>query len=130
MNGQVRKGPDIPRIRRVLTGMRLVVVLFAVTRNLEGRHLVVEEVDLTDLPDGVYAGEHQAGRWTNVVEITILDGRITGIQLQEGFRQGDLKETVFAQIIGDQQPAVDGVSGAMVSSEAYMKEVENALSDR
>ena len=137
MNRQVRKGSGRRRIRRVLTGMLLVMVLlvggglFAVTRGLEeGRHLVVEDVDLTELPDGAYTGEHQAGRWSNVVEVTVSDGKITGISLQEGFRQGDLMDTVFEQIIREQKVVVDGVSGATVSGKAYMKAVENALSGR
>lgn len=137
MNRDAAKRPGRRRIRRVIIGIFLVVVLvvggglFAVTRGLEeGRHLVVGDVDLTNLTDGVYTGEHQAGRWSNVVEVTVSDGRITGITLVEGFRQGDLMDTVFDQIIRAQQPAVDGVSGATVSSKAYMKAVENALSTR
>ncbi len=104
------------------------VALFFATRGLsEGKDLVIEDVEIERLKDGIYIGEHEAGRWTNTVEVAVEDGNIVSIQLLDGFNQEDLKSKIYQEIIGKQSLMVDVHSGATVSSKAYLKAIENAL---
>lgn len=103
-------------------------MLFFLTRGLaEGKNLVIQEVNITEVRDGVYIGEHEAGRWTNTVEVSVQDGSIVSINLLDGFNQEDLKESLYQEVMKKQTLMVDVNSGATVSSKAYLKAVENAL---
>ncbi len=99
-----------------------------VTRGLdEGKALVISEVDFQSLEDAIYRGEYEAGRWTNNVKVEVLDGEIRSIQLIEGFDMKKVKEEIYEKVIANQSLDVEGVSGATVSSKAYLKAIENAL---
>jgi len=120
--------------KKITGGIALVVLilglalLFFVTRGLdEGKALVINEVDFQSLEDAIYRGEYEAGRWTNNVKVEVLDGEIRSIQLIEGFDMKKVKEEIYEKVIANQSLDVEGVSGATVSSKAYLKAIENAL---
>jgi uncharacterized protein with FMN-binding domain len=80
------------------------------------------------LRDGVYQGEATSGPVTALVEVRILDRRITGIRLIEHRHwRGGAAEAVIARIMKEQSTAVDAVSGATTSSIAIMNSVEDAV---
>jgi len=83
-------------------------------------------VDLTEVPDGVYTGEFNRYRWSNTVKVTIENHKIVDIQTTN---EQALHEELARRIIEQQTLKVDAVSGATVSSNAFLKAVENALSD-
>ena len=119
---------------KIIAGIGVVIVLlgagmlFFATRGLEeGKNLVIQDVDLTQIADGTYTGQHEAGRWTNTVQVVVQEGEITDIQLVDGFEQEKAKEKVYQAILQHQTLDVDVLSGATVSSKAYIKAVENAL---
>ncbi len=100
--------------------------LFAVTRGLsEMQELVINDVNLGELPDGVYTGEFNRYRWSNKVKVIIEGGRIMDIQPDSG---GTLEQELSKRIIARQSLQVDTDTGATVSSKAFLKTVEEALS--
>ena len=100
--------------------------LFAVTRGLpEMQELVVNDVNPGKLPDGVYAGEFSRHRWSNIVEVTIKNGRIVNIQPDS---DEALEQELSERIVAAQSLQVDINTGATVSSKAFLKAVEEALS--
>lgn len=100
--------------------------LFAVTRGLtEMQELVVNDVNPGKLPDGVYAGEFSRYRWSNIVEVTIKNGRIVDIQTDS---DDALEQELSERIVAAQSLQVDINTGATVSSKAFLKAVEEALS--
>ena len=120
--------------KKIIGGILLAVLivglalLFLATRGLEeGKALVIHDVDLQSLEDGTYQGEHEAGRWTNNVQVEVMDGEILSIQLLDGFEMEKVKEEIYGKVIEHQSLEVDVVSGATVSSKAYLKAIENAL---
>ena len=124
----------LKKVIKIIGGIFLVIALMGVaalffaSRGLsEGKNLVIEDVEIESLEDGIYTGGYEAGRWTNSVEVAVRDGRIISIQLLEGFNQENARETVYQGIIHNQTLMVDVHSGATVSSKAYLKAVENAL---
>ena len=100
--------------------------LFAVTRGLdEMQELVINEINPGELPDGVYTGEFDRYRWSNKVEVTVVDGKIVNIQPDSGQA---LELELSERIIARQSLQVDIDTGATVSSKAFLKAVEKALS--
>lgn len=105
-----------------------VSLVFFLTRGLEeGKALAIREVDVQSLEDGRYIGTYSEGRWENEVEVEVIDGKIVTIELREGFQREEVKEKIYQSVIKEQSLEVDVVAGATVSSNAYLKAIENAL---
>ncbi len=91
----------------------------------EMQDLVISDVDPEALPDGEYTGEFSRYRWSNKVKVTIEEGRIVAIEPENG---GNLERELSEQIMARQSLQVDIKTGATVSSNAFLKSVEDALS--
>ncbi|MGI6174192.1 MAG: FMN-binding protein [Christensenellales bacterium] len=90
--------------------------------------LPVEEIDISKIEDGTYPGSYAIFPVKVSVETTILQGKITRIDLLEHFNgKGATAEIIVDHIIDKQSLQVDGVSGATVSSVAIKKAVEDSL---
>lgn len=118
----------------ILAGLILigVAVLFLFTRGLsEGREIQIEEVSLAELEDGLYRGQYKGGRWNSEVEVTVKGHQIIAIKLLSDPMihpgQEDFSKILFERIIFRQTPNVEVISGATVTSKAYLKSVEKAL---
>lgn len=122
-------------IKIALTVLVIIVLfvggaVFYITRGLgSGSKLVIGDVDLTSLNNGTYNGKYDAGRWSNEVNVVIKDHKIMGIDLVKDvkFPSGDVSKKLFDEATQEQTPIVDVVSGATVTSKAYLKSIENAL---
>ena len=81
------------------------------------------------MADGVYVGGYDGGRWTNRVEVTVAGERISDIVLLQDVLFADAKvpAELFARVMDNQTTTVDTVAGATVTSKAYLKAIENAL---
>lgn len=104
--------------------------VFFISRGLEsGMNLVINDVELSSLSDGMYNGKHEAGRWTNEMNITIKDHKIIKIDVVQdvSFAKPEVTEVIISRVIEKQNTKVDVVSGATVTSKAYLKAMENAL---
>lgn len=85
-------------------------------------------IDISDIPDGVYIGEYDVNVIYAKVEVTVENGEITNIIILEHRNErGKPAEAVINKIIEDQKTDVDAVSGATNSSTVIKKAVENAL---
>ncbi len=91
----------------------------------EMQALVINDVNPEVLPDGEYTGEFSRYRWSNKVKVTIEGGRIVAIQPENS---GGLERELSEQIMAKQSLQVDIKTGATVSSNAFLKAVEDALS--
>jgi uncharacterized protein with FMN-binding domain len=96
-----------------------------------GKKVAVSAVDPSVLSDGTYEGSYSAGRWSNKVAVSIEGGKIADIKILEDILivQPGLSDEVFGRVIDVQNTTVDAVSGATVSSKAYLKSIEDALTE-
>ena len=104
--------------------------VFYITNGLEaGENLAINPVDLTAIEDGTYAGVYQAGRWSNEVAVSVTDHQIANIAVVKTVTIDDpeMTSTIINNVIKNQSTTVDTVSGATVTSKAYLKSIENAL---
>lgn len=98
----------------------------------EIRSLPLNAVDFNRLNDGSYTGRYEGGmyKWReNEVLVTITSGKVTGIEvLKHKENQAiEFTNTLFGRVIEAQSLQVDVISGATLTSKAYLQGVENAL---
>lgn len=85
-------------------------------------------LDISNIPDGVYVGEYDVDFVYAKVEVTVQNGTITNIHILEHKNgRGKPAEIVTDRIMEEQRIDVDAVSGATNSSTVIKKAVENAL---
>lgn len=85
-------------------------------------------IDISDVPDGVYIGEYDVNVIYAKVEVTVENGEITNINvLEHRNERGKAAEAVINKITEEQKIDVDAVSGATNSSTVIKKAVENAI---
>jgi uncharacterized protein with FMN-binding domain len=100
----------------------------------EARSLPLNAVDFDKLKDdGVFHGVYEGGiyGWRyNECDVTVKSGRVTGIQLAGSKDPGGGNTDyamLYARVIEAQSLQVDTISGATLTSKAYLQCVENAL---
>lgn len=91
--------------------------------------MAIDDVSLESVPDGVYEGRFDGGRWSNRVLVTVRGHRIESLEVVDDvmFANKGAREEIFSRIIRAQSLQVDAVSGATVTCKAYLKAVEDAL---
>ncbi len=90
--------------------------------------IVIENIKLSDMEDGSYEGEYDAGYIYAKVKVEIKESRIEAITLLEHrHERGENAEVIPQKIVEEQNIDVDAVSGATNSSEVIKKAIENAL---
>jgi uncharacterized protein with FMN-binding domain len=102
-----------------------------ITSGLEsGANLAINAVNVAQLEDGRYTGNYDGGRWSNEVAVTISDHKISQIDVIKPvkFEKPEVTNALISSVIEKQDTTVDTVSGATVTSKAYLKSIENALS--
>ncbi len=99
----------------------------------EARGLPLNAVDFNRLADGTYHGAYAGGmyKWrVNECDVTVVGGKVTGIQLiksqDPGSENTDCK-MLYERVVQAQSLQVDTISGATLTSKAYLQAVENAL---
>lgn len=101
------------------------------TRGLDTvRSLEISSINPSLMENGIYSGSYTEGRWANEVLVTIKDGKISDIKITKNIPGPNetLPDKLFQQVIETQDIKVDIVSGATATSKAYLKSIENALS--
>ena len=85
-------------------------------------------LDISDVPDGVYVGEYDVDFVYAKVEVTVQNGVITNIDILEHKNgRGSRAEVIVDRIVEEQKIEVDAVSGAALTSDTVLKAIENAL---
>ena len=86
------------------------------------------EIDLADVPDGVYQGEYDAGQVSAKVQVMVKEHAIKEIDLLKHRNgKGQSAKKILDKMVEKQSVDVDAVSGATCSSKVLRKAVENAL---
>jgi uncharacterized protein with FMN-binding domain len=99
----------------------------------EARSLPLNAVDFGKLADGSYHGEYAGGmyKWrANACDVTVANGRVTAIELASSQDPGSKNtqcQELYQRVIQAQSLQVDTISGATLTSKAYLQCVENAL---
>jgi uncharacterized protein with FMN-binding domain len=107
--------------------------LFYLSRGLEaGSQLVINQIDLSSLEDGSYNGRYDGGRWSNEVKVEVKNHEIKDITLEQDIMlsQPEVTEKIFKKVIAEQKVNVDVISGATVTSKAYLKAIEKDLNNK
>ena len=92
------------------------------------RETTFEDINISDIPDGVYIGEYDVDFIYAKVEVTVQNGEITNINiLEHRHERGKTAEVITDSIVDEQKIDVDAISGATNSSIVIKKAVENAL---
>jgi uncharacterized protein with FMN-binding domain len=104
--------------------------VFFLSRGLaSGSKLVINDVTLSAIKDGAYNGKYKNGRWTNEVNLTVKDHKITNIDLVNDvmFPKPEVTKELFNNVVKEQNINIDAISGSTITSKAYLKSIENAL---
>ena len=96
----------------------------------EGKKVIVGSIDVSQITDGNYVGSYKNSRWSNQVKVTVINHRITAIIVEKTVlvEQADVTEKLISDVLTAQNTDVEIISGATVTSKAYLKSIENALS--
>lgn len=106
---------------------------FLAKEHKEARNLSLDAVDFNTLKDGTYIGEYEGGmyKWrANKVQVTVSLGKVSDIKLfnsTDPGKENTQQDILYDRVIKDQSLQVDTISGATLTSKAYLKAVENAL---
>jgi uncharacterized protein with FMN-binding domain len=121
----------------IITGAVALVIILAIvgvmlwiTHGLSTyQKMPIAKVDLAKVPDGTYTGSFSGGRWSNTVKVTVRDHKITDIKIVKDieFKSAKVPSELFQRVEQAQSLQVDTVTGATVTSKAYLKAIENAL---
>ncbi len=93
------------------------------------RQLKIQDVDMGSVSDGAHVGSYSYSGFEYRVQAVVRDHTIADIVIikNRDTRYSKKAEAVVAEIIKEQTPNVDAISGATATSKALMKAVENAL---
>ena len=122
-------------IAATATAVSLILLIFLVVylRNVAAykqavRETTVDEINISDVSDGIYIGEYDVNFIYAKVEVTVQDGKITNIELLEHKNErGKPAEAILGKMIDAQEINVDAISGATNSSTVIKKATEIAL---
>lgn len=122
-------------IAATVTAVSLILVIFldVYLRNVAAykqavRETTIDEINISDVSDGIYIGEYDVNFIYAKVEVTVQDGKITNIELLEQKNErGKPAEAILDKMIDAQEINVDAISGATNSSTVIKKAAENAL---
>lgn len=116
-------------ILAVITALLIAAALFLVGGLYEGQNAQLHGINLTEKPDGDYTGTCRLKRWTNTVQVHVQDHAMIGIDIVKDMKVSipQCSEEMFSRVIEAQDTRVDVVSGATVTSKAYLKAIEDAM---
>jgi uncharacterized protein with FMN-binding domain len=88
----------------------------------------VKDFDFTAISDGVYNGNYKCFPVDVEVAVTVLDGKITDIDLIKHFNgKGGAAEVLPGIVVDKQTLEVDTISGATFSSKVILLAIQDAL---
>lgn len=97
----------------------------------QGRELPIAKVEFAKVADGTYVGSYEGGMYKmrqNAVDVTVEGGRVTTISVKSAkFPAPQVTDPLFERVVQAQSLQVDTISGATITSKAFLKSVEDAL---
>lgn len=121
---------------KIILGIIILLVLtiggagLYITTGLDsGKDISINHIHTSELKNGIYNGKYNGGRWSNEVNVTLIDGKITKINIVKSVlvEKAEVTKELIKNVIEKQDTYVDTVSGATVTSKAYLKSIEIAL---
>lgn len=106
---------------------------FVTKEHREAASVPLEDIDFDQLKDGTYHGTYAGGmyKWRfNECDVSVVNGKVTDIQLTASSNvavENTNAEMLYERVIEAQSLEVDTISGATLTSNGYLKAVENAL---
>ncbi len=93
------------------------------------RQMEIQNVDINGIRDGDYLGSFSYGGFKYEVKTIVGDHKIKDIMIlhNRDTKYARRAEGVVSEIIKNQTPNVDVISGATTTSKVLMKAVENSL---
>lgn len=114
----------------ILCILIVAIGVFYITRDTNSADKIkVSSVNLTAVKDGDYVGKYAFGRWSNQVKVAVKDHKITKIDIVKDVTipKQEVTKEIIDKVLQKQNTDVDVVSGATITSKAYLKSIENAL---
>ena len=117
----------------VMTVSCLLTSCFSLSREHdEARNVEIRNIDFMKLVDGSYHGFYEGGmyKWReNEVQVMIESGKVSEITLlsSKENRPPEFTEELFNRVIEEQSLQVDVISGATLTTRAFLKAIDNAL---
>lgn len=109
------------------------IMMFVLMNGMDkAQALELNQINLSQIEEGKYVGSFETTRWTNTVEVTVKEHRITDIKLVDDvmITLEGLSDRLFKKVIDHQTLDVDIETGSTITSKAYLKAIENALGER
>ena len=91
--------------------------------------VALEGKTASGLKDGVYEGQYTGGRFSNTLQVTVKKEAILDIAVIKPVTfelEGHL-ENFTSSVLNAQSTDIDAITGATLTTNAYLKSVENAL---
>ena len=89
----------------------------------------IEDVDLENVPDGIYLGEYNSFPVSASVSVTVSNHEITEIVItRHDNGQGQAAEAIIDDVTSEQTLLVDAIAGATYSSKVILLAIHDALS--
>ena len=100
-----------------------------IQRNLdELSTAVMEDIDLSVIPDGTYEGEAKVFPVSVSLIVTVENNRITAVDITRHVNgKGEEAEAITEEVIIRQSLDVDAISGATYSSKVILMAIKDAL---
>lgn len=114
----------------VVLGLAVIVSIIVLMNGMEeGKTVKINQINLGNVEDGTYFGSYDLARWSNTVEVTVINHRIEKIEVIEDvmIQVDELTQRLFNNVIMNQSLDVDIETGSTVTSLAYLKSIENAI---
>ncbi len=104
-------------------------IMFLASGLEDGEAITIMDVQTDSLSDGEFVGTYENKRWDNKVKVKIESGTITDVEIIDTvmFEKPEVTEALISQVLDKQSLEIDGVAGATVTVNAYLKAIENAL---
>lgn len=131
--GGIIKKYKFHRVKAICAAVAIVLhvilnIIGIISYQNQVRSVIVTDIDLSGVPDGVYIGECNVTFIYAKVEVAVKSGEITEIIILEHRNErGGSAERVISDVKNQQKINVDAVTGATNSSTVLKKAVENAL---
>jgi len=90
----------------------------------------ITDVDLSKVADGTYQGKHSMGVMSYVVDVTVQDHIIKNIDIVKAFTGNEYSrkgQAILDTVLAFQSLNVDVITGATITSKAYLSAIRNAL---
>jgi uncharacterized protein with FMN-binding domain len=91
----------------------------------------IDPLDFSEVPNGTYRGEFSAIPISVVVDVTVINGSVTDIDIvRHDNGQGAAGEGVVEEVLETQSLTVDAIAGATYSSKCILLAIEDALKEQ